>query len=197
MKLISKIASCLKVNARQNQFTDALQTHYTKLYRMAYAWTQTTDMAEDLVQETMLKSIENQHQLQNLPEMGPWLCKIMHNAYMDKLRYQKKWAFADTEEIDLHQSAQCCEEAFSNKQTELTIHAAIGCLTDQQRQVVTLIDMQGYSYQETAEILDVPVGTIMSRLSRAREKLKSLLQPENLQTSANNSKVVFLRSQQK
>lgn len=195
MEFISKIASCLNVNKRQNQFNDSLQTHYAKLYRLSFAWTRQAYLAEDLVQETMLKSIENQHQLQSLQEMGPWLCKIMHNAYMDKLRYQKKWSFAEMDEIDLHQSAKCCEETFMAEQAEMSIHAAIGCLSPQQRQVVTLVDMQGYSYQETAAILDVPVGTIMSRLSRAREKLKSLLQQEAMQPRAKTSKVVFLRSQ--
>lgn len=194
MELIDKIAICLSSKKKQSQFSALLEAHYTKLYRLGFAWTQQQSLAQDLVQETMLKSIEKQHQLQSLQQIEPWLCKIMHNLYMDKLRYQKKWQFANTEDIDLYESARSCEEFCIEKQTELSIHQAIGRLPIEQRQAVTLIDMQGYSYQEAADIMSVPVGTVMSRLSRAREKLKMMLKHENSETQPKNNKVVFLRS---
>jgi RNA polymerase sigma-70 factor (ECF subfamily) len=193
MDFINKIANCLSAKKQQSPFNALLEANYQKLYRLSYAWTQSAVFAQDLVQETMLKSIEKQHQLQSLQQIEPWLCKIMHNLYMDKLRYQKKWQFVDMEDIDLHKNSRSCEDFCINEQAELNIHQAIGCLPVEQRQVITLISVKGFSYQEVAEIMDVPVGTVMSRLSRAREKLKQRLSLDHAEKELNIDKVVFLR----
>ncbi|BBP44423.1 RNA polymerase sigma factor [Thiosulfativibrio zosterae] len=166
---------------------------YAKLYRLALAWSQQQSLAQDLVQEAMLKAIEKQHQLQNLQDLEPWLCKILHNLYIDRLRYNQQWQFTDTEDIDHFDFAKSCEDNCITQQTEFTVHQAIGCLPFEQREVVTLVDLQGFSYQETASVLEVPVGTVMSRLSRARSKLKSLLEREY--SHKKSQKVVYLRSQ--
>ena len=193
MKLMPPLTKWIGKSNKEKQFNQLLELHYPKLYRLSYAWSQQKQIAQDLVQETLLKAIEKQHQLQNLQDLEPWLCKIMHNLFLDRLRYQKKWQFAETDEIDLHLSAQSCEEVCINAQTEVSIHQAMGRLSVEQREVVTLVDLQGFSYQETANILDIPVGTIMSRLSRARSKLKLMLEQDCL--PASSDKVVYLRRQ--
>nr|WP_173292139.1 RNA polymerase sigma factor [Thiosulfativibrio zosterae] len=193
MKLRNSLINWTGKRKLESHFNQLLEMQYAKLYRLALAWSQQQSLAQDLVQEAMLKAIEKQHQLQNLQDLEPWLCKILHNLYIDRLRYNQQWQFTDTEDIDHFDFAKSCEDNCITQQTEFTVHQAIGCLPFEQREVVTLVDLQGFSYQETASVLEVPVGTVMSRLSRARSKLKSLLEREY--SHKKSQKVVYLRSQ--
>lgn len=193
MKVIKTIKRWVKPTPQTSLFNEQLHNNYTNLYRLAYSWAQQKPLAQDLVQETMLKAIEKHYQLKQLDEMTPWLCKIMHNLYMDKLRYDHKWLFVEEAEIDSQLSSPSSEEAFIEEQTHSKIHQAIGQLNAGQREIITLVDLQGLSYQQTSEILDVPVGTVMSRLSRARNQLKELLKEDKAVSGAN--KVVYLEAQ--
>ncbi len=149
-----------------------LEQHRLRLYRIAYAWTHNAALADDLVQETLTKALLKFSQLRN-PDAGEaWLYSILANCYHDYFRRQRA-----TEEIDdntlTHESTP--EKESSEQQVVLKVRAAISKLSEGQRQVVTLVDIQGLSYMEVALILNVPIGTIMSRLCRARNTLKDLL----------------------
>jgi len=107
------------------------------------------------------------------PQAGDaWLYSILANCYRDHFRRQKT-----TEEIDeniiTHDSTP--EKESSEQEVVLKVREAIARLAEGQRQVVTLVDIQGLSYLEVAQILNVPIGTVMSRLCRARNALKELL----------------------
>lgn len=158
-------------------FNASLSQHYTRLYQLAYAWTHQTSLSEDLVQETLLKAIEHQHQLNELDQLLPWLCKILHNLYIDKMRYQQQWQWMEEDAIDFQYTQASCEDDYMNHEAITALEGAMARLTDSQRQIITLIDLQELSYQQTAEILDIPVGTVMSRLSRARKELEKQLMP--------------------
>lgn len=194
MKVIKTITRWVNPNKPLDQFNDLLHSNYADLYRLAYSWAQQKHLAQDLVQETMLKAIEKHYQLKQLDQMTPWLCKIMHNLYIDKLRYDHKWLFVEETEIDNQLSTPSSEDSFIEEQTHSRIHQAIGQLSADQREIITLIDLQSLSYQQTSEILDVPIGTIMSRLSRARNQLKVLLKSDRPDTPAQN-KVVYMEAQ--
>lgn len=194
MKVIKTIKRWVNPNHQSQQFNVRLHSNYTNLYRLAYSWAQQKPLAQDLVQETMLKAIEKNYQLKQLDEMTPWLCKIMHNLYIDKLRYDQKWLFVEETEIDNQIASPSSEDSFIEEQTHFNIHQAIGQLNTGQREIITLVDLQGLSYQQTSEILEIPVGTVMSRLSRARNQLKVLLKPEQKDRSKSDN-VVYLEAQ--
>lgn len=143
-----------------------------QLYRTAYAWCHDPARADDLVQETLLKAISRLRSLQDEDALRPWLYRIMTNCHRDWLRRQR-----DTVDVDDMELAceDCPEMSAERAGTVRAVREAIRELGDDQRKVVTLVDLEGFSYGEVAGILDIPIGTVMSRLSRARQQLKRQL----------------------
>ncbi len=103
----------------------------------------------------------------------------------------------DVAEVGEQLKTESIESLYIRKQTIQNIHDAIGNLPIDQREVIVLVDLQGYSYQEVAGITEVPVGTVMSRLSRAREKLKKLVTSEKLIPNYPDNVVVLKKSSAK
>jgi RNA polymerase sigma-70 factor (ECF subfamily) len=159
--------------SRTREAKARLEQHRMRLYRIAYAWTHNAALADDLVQETLAKALRKSSQLRDPKAGEAWLYSILSNCYRDHFRRQRA-----TEEIDdntlTHESTP--EKESSEQQVVHKVRAAIARLSEGQRQVVTLVDIQGMSYMEVAQILDVPIGTVMSRLCRARYALKDLLE---------------------
>jgi RNA polymerase sigma-70 factor (ECF subfamily) len=163
-----------------------LEQHRLRLYRIAYAWTHNAALADDLVQETLVKALQKSGQLRDPNAGEAWLYSILANCYRDHFRRSRV-----TEEIDentiTHESTP--EKESSEQQVVLKVREAIARLSEGQRQVVTLVDIQGLSYLEVAQILNVPIGTVMSRLCRARHALKDLLGDFAPRTAAEESKI--------
>ncbi|WP_372523001.1 RNA polymerase sigma factor [Sulfuricaulis sp.] len=163
-----------------------LEQHRRRLYRIAYAWTHNAALADDLVQETLAKALQKSGQLRDPNAGEAWLYSILVNCYRDHFRRRRV-----TEEIDentiTHESTP--EKESSEQQVVLRVREAIARLSEGQRQVVTLVDIQGLSYLEVAQILNVPIGTVMSRLCRARHTLKDLLGDFAPRTAAEESKI--------
>lgn len=163
-----------------------LEQHRLRLYRIAYAWSHNAALADDLVQETLAKALQKSSQLRDPNAGEAWLYSILANCYRDHFRRSRV-----TEEIDentiTHESTP--EKESSEQQVVLKVREAIARLSEGQRQVVTLVDIQGLSYMEVAQILDVPIGTVMSRLCRARHALKDLLGDLAPRTAAEESKI--------
>ncbi|MDX1348071.1 MAG: RNA polymerase sigma factor [Thiomicrorhabdus chilensis] len=189
MKLTSKVADLFCESKERRLFNAQLESKYERLYRLAYAWSHQPALAQDLVQETMLKAIEKRKKLDSLEHLDAWLTKIMHNLFLDNMRHKRRWEFAEESEIDLHYTVECNETQLIKSQTNQAFYQAMAKLSLEQRQAISLSDLQGFSYQEISEITSTPIGTVMSRLSRGREKLKQLLQSHELQ----QHKVVPLR----
>lgn len=146
-----------------------------RLYRLAYAWTHDAYLADDLTQETMTKSLKSGYQLKDDAALDPWLFSILHNCLRDHFR--KLHPHADLEEIMELPSPDPSPEQF-HAQTELVgrVRRAVAALPLGQRQVVTLVDLEEMSYSAAALALNIPIGTVMSRLNRARLALRGLLQ---------------------
>ena len=163
-----------------------LEQHRLRLYRIAYAWTHNAALTDDLVQETLAKALRKSSQLRDPSAGEAWLYSILANCYRDHFRRSRT-----TEEIDentiTHESTP--EKESSQQQVVLKVREAIARLSEGQRQVVTLVDIQGLSYMEVAQILNVPIGTVMSRLCRARHALKDLLGDFAPRTAADESKI--------
>ncbi len=154
-----------------------LERRRETLYRLAYAWCDDPFLADDLVQQAAAKALQNAGQLRCVEQVGHWMVRILSNCWRDHLRRSgretggeaaRAWAESASPE------GECEREA-----TVRRVRAALGRLTPDQRQVVTLVDLEGYSYAEAAEVLGVPIGTVMSRLCRGRRLLRqALLQEE-------------------
>ena len=153
----------------QNQ----LEKRWLRLYRVAYSWCHDPDLASDLVQETMQKALKAGQQLQKQEALDAWLHTILTNCWRDYCRRSKDTVEFDEEElINIGSEDDDSERALVINQ----VRKAIAGLSQDQREVVTLVDLEGMSYAEVASALDLPIGTVMSRLCRARRQLRESLQ---------------------
>lgn len=143
-----------------------------RLYRMAYAWTHDTHLADDLVQQTMVKALGNQRQLRDIDAAEAWLFRIMSNCLKDHHRAKREVLSGEEFVIADNQTP---ERMTQQQQLILRVRQAVSKLPLAQCQVITLIDLEGFKYATVAEILDIPVGTVMSRLCRGRRALKEFL----------------------
>lgn len=143
-----------------------------KLYRIAYSWCHDVSLADDLVQETIYKAIKNAEKLRDRTTIDTWMYRILFNCWQDYLRVKgRNIDFIDTED----DSQAGLEENYQQSQIVKRVRAAIEQLPLPLREVVTLADFAGFSYAQIAEITEVPIGTVMSRLFRARKNLKQHL----------------------
>jgi len=168
---------------RSREAQRALEQARARLYRVAYAWCHNAALADDLVQETLTKALRKSAQLRDPKARDAWLFTILANCYRDHFRKTRE--MDDIDEIEIsHETTP--ESESSRAEIVSMVRAAIARLPQGQRQVVTLVDLEGFSYVEVAQILDVPIGTIMSRLCRARNAMKDILLPTIQQNPAIN-----------
>ena len=169
MKLISNLCRNARLRGEINEYRRVL-------YRTAVAWCGDEMLADDLVQEAMSRALDKLHQLQDPARLRAWMFRILGNCWKEHLRRRRE--FLDVDEMELT-GEDCCPEGDAMvHDTVRRVREAIQCLPVPQREVVTLVDLNGFSYAEVAEILEVPIGTVMSRLSRARKALLGLLREE-------------------
>ena len=143
-----------------------------KLYRIAYAWCHDQALADDLVQETIYKAIKNASKLRDMATLDSWLYRILYNCWQDYLRVKGR----NVEFVEMHDETQAGHsDNYQQAQIVKRVRASVEQLPLPLREVVTLADFAGFSYAQIAEITDVPVGTVMSRLFRARKNLKQQL----------------------
>lgn len=149
-----------------------LEKHRDLLYRIAYSWCHDPSLADDLAQEALLKALRNAKQLKNTDAIKGWLSRILANCWYDYLRRKK-----DTVDLDSLPYEEDVHAIDSNERQDIIdrVRAMIAELPIGQRQVITLVDLAGFSYAEIATILDIPIGTVMSRICRARKALKTAL----------------------
>ncbi len=158
-----------------------------RLYRLAYSWCHDTALADDLVQEALIKALARSEQLRDAQALDGWLFSILNNCWRDYLRVRRE--FTDVDDLDdaIVDESPTPEQRYASRQTIQRVRLAIAALPLGQRQVVTLVDIEECSYAEVAAILGVPVGTVMSRLARARQALRQHFMTEQMPQSANQS----------
>jgi RNA polymerase sigma-70 factor (ECF subfamily) len=146
-----------------------------KLFGYACALSRDISSAEDLYQETMLRAMSAAHAPDDEVACRVWMFKIMRNLWIDTLRAEGRLpVFDDTTEID-DVSVTTGEDLVVNA---LAVRQAFGNLSKAHRDILALVDICGFSYADAAKMLDVPTGTIMSRISRARAALAKQMQDE-------------------
>ncbi len=156
-----------------------------RLYRLAFSWTGDAQLADDLVQATCEKVMAQWQAVDDTDKLEQWACRIMRNLLNDHFRRQRP-----SEPIeplaDSLPSEEDLEARILRDEQHLRVHHALMRLSLPLKEVLTLVDLEGYSYQEVSEILDVPLGTVMSRLHRARTQLRK----ELMQDGSSHLKVV-------
>ncbi|MEK6284580.1 MAG: sigma-70 family RNA polymerase sigma factor [Acidobacteriota bacterium] len=167
---------------RNSTFTNGALEHLDALYGFAMALTRNRTEAEDLVQETYLRAVRAFGRLMPDSNLKSWLFAIMRNAWLNQLRHTRggpRFVELDAEEDGraqwLDHVANDPHVVYLRKLECEEVRAAIESLPLPQREIVVLRDIEGFSYQQIASILGCPAGTVMSRLGRAREKLRRLL----------------------
>lgn len=127
-------------------------------------------LADDLVQEALILALQKIHQLNNDEAFNGWIYTILNNVWLGYLR--KSRPTEDIDNIVVADSASP-EHEILMQQVDFMVRSAMAGLPNAQRQVVSLVDLDGLSYSEVADILQLPIGTVMSRLNRARTALGS------------------------
>jgi RNA polymerase sigma-70 factor, ECF subfamily len=143
-----------------------------RLRRFARALTRDPHDADDLVQIALERALARAHQLRPDAALAGWVFGILRHAWIDELR-----ARARTERLFApEESGQNVGDAGQGAQAEmLSVQDAVGRLPQEQRAAVALVLVEGLSYKEAAHVMDVPIGTLTSRLARAREALQAML----------------------
>jgi RNA polymerase sigma-70 factor (ECF subfamily) len=142
-----------------------------KLRRFAYSLSGTRTDADDLVQSACERALANAHRFQPGTRMDSWMYRIVQNLWLDQRRRAKVRGYAVAPEEAGLTDGGCGARAPEDRLLLAQVRAAMARLPEAQRVVLALVAVEGRSYRETADILDVPIGTVMSRLSRAREAL--------------------------
>lgn len=167
-------------NSAQKRFEKLIQPHLKQLYRLAWRFTGNKDDAEDLVQDLLLKLYPRLDELEKLDKPAPWLAKVLYRQYVDSYRSRQRSPLEFTEnEAELYATHEdpspSPAQAVQAGQMVSHLQQALDRLNEEQRMVVLLHDVEGYTLQEIGDIQGVTTGTIKSRLHRARNKLQELL----------------------
>src|SRR4051812_13649197 len=174
--------------ADQAQFAELAMEHMGSLYTAALRMTRNPADAEDLVQETYLKAYRGFGGFQEGTNLKAWLYRILTNTYINSYRAkQRRPQVSDLGEVeDLYlyrrlggleaaRTGRSAEDELMDTFSEAEVKAAIEALPENFRMAVLLADVEGFAYKEIAEILDIPIGTVMSRLHRGRKALQKAL----------------------
>jgi RNA polymerase sigma-70 factor, ECF subfamily len=159
-----------------SEFHRLIEQQIPRLRRYARALTRNRDRADDLVQDTLARALVKQDFWQPGTNLAAWLFTIMHNQHVNTVRRDtRESAGIDIEQVSATLGATTDPSATRQM---LELDRALARLPFEQRQVILLVGLEGMSYEESAGILDVPVGTVRSRLSRGRDGLRKLLDME-------------------
>lgn len=160
----------------QRELSERIEASRSRLYRVAFSWCHDAALADDLAQEALARGLTRIEQLREAERLSSWLFSILHRCWIDHLRARR-------DDLDEEALAELASELpgpeghAEQQETVGRVRAAIAALPLGQRQVVTLVDLEEFSYAEVADVLAIPIGTVMSRLCRARAALRGLLEP--------------------
>lgn len=158
---------------------DALLPHLDALYGYAMTISRDRNIAEDLLQDTYAHAAASYHALRDDSNIKGWLFTIMRNLWFQHLRHARSGPeFVALEEASGHWTSGASEDPetlYVRIWEREEIRSALEALPLMHREIIVLFDIEGFSYKEIAEMLECPVGTVMSRLARGRDKLKRIL----------------------
>jgi RNA polymerase sigma factor (sigma-70 family) len=169
---------------KQSIFNQEFMPHINSMYNFAYRLTLDSDDAKDLLQDTYLKAFRFIDSFQKGTNAKAWLFRILKNSFINdyrkkskepsKVDYQEVESYYNSEDVDRQITPDLRVEALQDMIGD-EISVALNSLDVDFRTVIILCDLEGFKYEEMAKILDIPIGTVRSRLHRARNLLKEKL----------------------
>jgi len=167
-----------------DEFQELVDAHYQPLYRFAYSLAKNPDRAADLVQQTFCIWAQKGHQLKDRSKAKTWLFTTLYREQLGHARRNNKFPESDIEEVGYNLSAEEVSSARSidGKRAVELLHS----LDETYRAPLALFFLQQHSYKEIAAILDIPIGTVMSRIARGKDKLRKLM----AEPSSSGNKVI-------
>lgn len=168
----------MDTHLNQAGFGQAALEYLDALYGYAMTLTRDTTEAEDLVQETYLRAASAANRPNGDSNLKGWLFVIMRNAWLNQLRHRNsgpRFVELEPNEQPLDEMQETPHVVYLRKLERKQVQEAIQSLPHAYREIVVLRDIEGFTYQEIAMVLNCPAGTVMSRLGRARGKLRKLL----------------------
>jgi RNA polymerase sigma-70 factor (ECF subfamily) len=169
--------------ADRPSFDARVAPHLPKLYRLAYRLTGSVADAEDLLQDVIVKVYERQAELAGIEALFPWAARVLHNLFIDRVRYYARRRLTSIGAAESERGAVEAALGHAPPADDVvaagfdikTVAAAVAKLALEQRTVLLMHDAEGYQLHEIQEVTGVPLGTLKSRLHRARQRLRELL----------------------
>jgi RNA polymerase sigma-70 factor (ECF subfamily) len=177
------------------EFAQTALAHIDSLYGTALRLTRRAADAEDLVQDTYLKAFRAAHQFEPGTNLKAWLFTILHNTFRNIRRHDgRNPVDVDSEAVERAVSdapeSQSPEQILTRATLDADLQAALDALPDAFRQAVWLRDVEELSYAEMAKVLDVPIGTVMSRISRGRRALSDGLRARRVAAAGKSTELI-------
>ena len=163
----------IDVSASPEALREALVTLLPRLRRFARALARDADDADDLVQIALERALARSGQLRPGAPLSSWMFGIVRNAWLDELRARGRRARLFSSEEAAAEVGDASQGAHAER---LAVEEALARLPEEQRAAVALVLIEGFSYKEAAHIMEVPIGTLTSRLARGREALQEMLE---------------------
>ena len=172
----------MSTSDHNSAFEKLVRPHFDRLYRLAWRLTGQKAEAEDLFQELLIKAYGKLDDLVQIDEPGSWLSRVMYNLFIDERRRFARRRMHTVEEGEMAgdglaglpgpDSPEFDQQRYERIQW---LDAALSKLSDDHRVIVLLHDTEGYKLKEIQELIGIPVGTVKSRLHRARARLREIL----------------------
>jgi RNA polymerase sigma-70 factor (ECF subfamily) len=159
----------------QAKFGRDLIAQLPALRRYATALVGNSVAADDLVQDCIERALRQSERLRDAQKLGSWLRSILHNLYIDELRRGKSRGIE--QDIDDMADDFALSAPAADRGAMMDFVRAVNTLSVEHRQVLLLVGLEDMNYREIADELEIPIGTVMSRLARARERLRQALEP--------------------
>jgi len=171
-------------------FEAMMRANGPRIYTLAARLTGNLTDGQDLAQETFVNAYKYWDSFKGDSEVSTWLYRICVNAWKNRVRYEKRRAFwkhfsLDARDGDDNESVRelpspdaSAGEVIEKTQEIQALHAVLSRMKPEDRDVLVLYEMEERSYEEIAQLLDVPIGTVRSRLARSRDKLRDMLESE-------------------
>ena len=157
-----------------------VERHQQHIFNLCYRMLRQFEEADDATQDTFLKAYRSLKQFRGDARLKTWLCKIARNECLNRLRHENMVSL--DQQLTTDYSFQIADstpsplELIEQQETQSIVHAAINELPHQYRLVITLFHLNGLSYEEISQVMEIPMGTVKTHIFRARELLKSKLQ---------------------
>jgi RNA polymerase sigma-70 factor (ECF subfamily) len=175
------IFSLFKSTKSDDEFVTLVRPYVEGMYRLAYRFCGSREDAEDLVQDLLLKLYPRVQELRGIDNLQSWLATVLYRQFVDRTRHQNRSPVQLTEDgvtfpLTMDFAALQPESQILNNEAIDQVQQALLQLNEDQRTLVVLHDVEGYKLTELQQMLDIPIGTLKSRLHRAREQLKKFFE---------------------